>query len=83
MVITYRETKRCSQCRFIKADFPDPLKNLIRVGQRGIFKRFFENSKLPIAEGDHSDAIREIICFIDRHFYQIGLPVFKSSLQAK
>ena len=68
---------------FYQSRFSRPTKKFNKSGSARHFKRFFENSKLPIAEGDHSDAIREIICFIDRHFYQIGLPVFKSSLQAK
>ena len=68
---------------FYQSRFSRPAKKFNKSGSARHFKRFFINSKLPIAEGDHSDAIREIICFIDRHFYQIGLPVFKSSLQAK
>ena len=56
IVITYREKNRCSQCRFISADFPTPLK----------WKSNFPTvpRTVPITEGYHSNASRQVLfCF--------------------
>ena len=73
IVITYREKKRCSQCRFINADFPTPLKNrfITRRGQkstyhRGISYEHVEAGTLLYWSLQHSVLFPQVSLFLDR-----------------